>query len=71
MLQRRKLVFNNPVSMDKQKAPSANYIFNQHLSKLLTDNEKAEFNFQEMDKDEKLIDPRTVEKRSKSVMQRP
>ena len=68
---RSNLKFNKPIPLDKQKAPSANYIFNQHLSKLLTEDEKLEFNFREMDQDESFIDGTgdgPGKKRSRSVM---
>ena len=49
-------------------------MFNQHLNKLLTDEEKAEFNFMELEKDDVFLDAAgnrleaQQEKRSKSVM---
>ena len=49
-------------------------MFNQHLNKLLTDEEKAEFNFMELEKDDVFLDSSgnrleaQQEKRSKSVM---
>ena len=52
-------------------------MFNQHLNKLLTDEEKAEFNFMELEKDDVFLDQKGNRmepkqgKRSRSVMRSP